>query len=242
MVKQNQLIEEYYEEDDDDLEFVPPLYYESDERLVLIAVLMLLEQRYRLLKSMTPEDILDEIDDVMNSFKDELIDTATVKVDNAAWDAHLKELIEWNIPVMGYVEQDTSMYQVMVDSLTGLVNRLRDDLKSKARFFTEAMSKDDFDVKPNFRRAFQSLVDGVGNNLIYVKEKNHRKVLKFIYGEDKLYKWYHMNDEKVCDWCIAQGNEAPRRIDDWEYDHPHGRCILEPIDDTYSAEYYALLT
>lgn len=242
MVKQTQTIDEYYEDDDDELMFVPPLYYESDERLVLIAVLMLLEQRYRLLKSMTPEDILDEIDDVMNSFKDELIDTATVKVDNAAWDAHLKELIEWNIPVMGYVEQDTSMYQVMEDSLTGLVNRLRDDLKSKARFFTEAMSKDDFDVKPNFRRAFQSLVDGVGNNLIYAKEKNHRKVLKFIYGEDKLYKWYHMNDEKVCDWCIAQGNEPPRRIDDWEYDHPHGRCILEPIDDTYSAEYYALLT
>lgn len=241
MVKQLQTIDEYYEDEDDDLTFAPPSYFESDERLVLIAVLMLLEQRYRLLSSMTPQDIVDEIDEIMDSFQTELLTTAEAKVDSAVWDSLLKELIEWNIPIMGYVEQDTSMYPIMVMSLTGLVNQLRDELKVKAQFFNDNMSKGDFIIIPNFKRAVQKIIDGVGNNLIYAKEKSHRRVLKFVYGDDALFKWYHMNDEKVCDWCIAQGREPPRRIDDWELDHPHGRCILEPVENIYSADYYALL-
>lgn len=241
MVKQLQTIDEYYEDEDDDLTFAPPSYFESDERLVLIAVLMLLEQRYRLLSSMTPQDIVDEIDEIMNSFQSELLTTAEAKVDSAVWDSLLKELIEWNIPIMGYVEQDTSMYPIMMMSLTGLVNQLRDELKVKAQFFNDNMSKGDFSIIPNFKRAVQKIIDGVGNNLIYAKEKSHRRVLKFVYGDDALFKWYHMNDEKVCDWCIAQGREPPRRIDDWELDHPHGRCILEPVENIYSADYYALL-
>ncbi len=241
MVKQLQTIDEYYGDEDDDLTFAPPSYFESDERLVLIAVLMLLEQRYRLLSSMTPQDIVDEIDEIMDSFQSELLTTAEAKVDSAAWDSLLKELIEWNIPIMGYVEQDTSMYPIMVMSLTGLVNQLRDELKVKAQFFNDNMSKGDFSIIPNFKRAVQKIIDGVGNNLIYAKEKSHRRVLKFVYGDDALFKWYHMNDEKVCDWCIAQGREPPRRIDDWELDHPHGRCILEPVENIYSADYYALL-
>jgi len=241
MVKQLQTIDEYYEDEDDDLTFAPPSYFESDERLVLIAVLMLLEQRYRLLSSMTPQDIVDEIDEIMDSFQSELLTTAEAKVDSAVWDSLLKELIEWNIPIMGYVEQDTSMYPIMIMSLTGLVNQLRDELKVKAQFFNDNMSKGDFSIIPNFKRAVQKIIDGVGNNLIYAKEKSHRRVLKFVYGDDALFKWYHMNDEKVCDWCIAQGREPPRRIDDWELDHPHGRCILEPVENIYSADYYALL-
>lgn len=241
MVKQLQTIDEYYEDEDDDLTFAPPSYFESDERLVLIAVLMLLEQRYRLLSSMTPQDIVDEIDEIMDSFQSELLTTAEAKVDSAVWDSLLKELIEWNIPIMGYVEQDTSMYPIMMMSLTGLVNQLRDELKVKAQFFNDNMSKGDFSIIPNFKRAVQKIIDGVGNNLIYAKEKSHRRVLKFVYGDDALFKWYHMNDEKVCDWCIAQGKEPPRRIDDWELDHPHGRCILEPVENIYSADYYALL-
>lgn len=242
MVKQVQLIDEYYEdEDDDELLFLPPDYYTSDERLVLIAVLMLLEQRYRLLKSMTPEDIAGEVEGIMDSFLTELNDTARSKVDSAVWDSLLAELIEWNIPIIGYVEQDTSMYPIMMASLAGLVTQLKYELLSKSLHFADNMSKDDFDITPNFKRAKQRLIDAVGNNLIYSKEKSHRRVLKFVYGDDMLYKWYHMNDEKVCDWCIAQGKEAPRRIDDWELDHPHGRCILEPVDNIYSADYYALL-
>lgn len=241
MVKKNQTIEEYYDEDDDELSFIPPNYFESDEKLVLIACLLLLEQRYRLLESMSPSEVVDEIDSIMDSLESELIETARTKVDDAVFNSLREELIDYNIPIFGYVEVDESMYQIMADSIKGLVNQLRDDLKVKSQFFEDNMSNTDFDIAPNFRRAIQRVVDGVGNNLIYSKEKTHRKVLKFVYGESTLYKWYHMNDSRVCDWCIAQGKEAPRRIDDWELDHPRGRCILEPIDTTYSNDYYSLL-
>lgn len=200
MVKRVQFIDEYYDdEDDDELLFAPPPYFDYDEQLVLIAVLMLLEQRYRLLKSMTPDDIMVEIDGIMDSLESELLSTATLKVDDAVFDALLKELNEWGIPVYGVVSQDTSMIQIMENSIRGLVSQLRDDLKVKSQFFAENMSKDTFDIGPNFRRAIQRVNDAVGNNLIYSKEKTHRKVLKFVYGEDMLYKWYHMNDGKVCD-------------------------------------------
>ena len=45
--------------------FTAPTYFETDEQLVLIACLMLLEQRYRLLQSMTLQDIVDEIEEIM---------------------------------------------------------------------------------------------------------------------------------------------------------------------------------
>ena len=244
MVKQVQLIDEYYEDDDEDDKFtlfVPPSYFEYDEQLVLIACLMLLEQRYRLLLSMTPESIVDEIDDIMDSLESELIDTARVKVDNTVWDSFLKELIRFNIPVFGYVEQDTSMYKIMETSLKGTIYQLKYDLKSKSMFFDENRSNTEFDITSNFERAVKGVVDAVGNNLLYSKEKSSRNILKFVYGKDKLYKWYHMNDSRVCDWCIRQGEKPPQRLDDWELDHPKGRCILEPVDNEYSPEYYLLL-
>lgn len=241
MVKQLQTIEEYYDDDEEYALFIPPDYYDYDERLVLIACLMLLEQRYRLLLSMTPNEISDEVEGIMDSLESELITTAKTKVDDAVGEAHLNELMESNIPVSGYVEQDTSMYSAMESSLKSAINQLKYDLLSKSLFFTDNMSNSDFSIEKNFKRAYQNVVDAVGNNLLYSKEKSHRNVLKFKYGEDKLYKWYHMNDSKVCDWCIMQGNKPPQRIDDWELDHPHGRCTLEPIDPSFSDEYYLLL-
>lgn len=241
MVKKNQTIEEYYDEDDDELSFIPPNYFESDEKLVLIACLLLLEQRYRLLESMTPSEVMDEIDEIMDSLEDELRKTAKTKVDDAVFNSLREELIDYSIPIFGYVEVDESMYPIMDSSITSLVNQLRDDLKTKSMFFDENMSNSDFDITPNFRRAIQRVVDGVGNNMVYSKEKTHRNVMKFVYGEDKLWRWLSAHLSTTCEWCLLQEKEAPRRIDEWELDHPHGHCVLDVVDPTYSPEYYSLL-
>ena len=241
MVKKNQSIEEYYDEDDDELSFIPPSYFESDEKLVLIACLLLLEQRYRLLESMTPSEVMDEIDEIMDSLEDELKKTAQTKVDDAVFNSLREELIDYSIPIFGYVDVDESMYPIMLTSITGLVNQLRDDIKAKSMFFDDNMSNSDFDITPNFRRAIQRVVDGVGNNMVYAKEKTHRNVMKFVYGEDKLWRWLSAHLPNTCEWCLMQEKEAPRRIDEWELDHPHGHCELDVVDPTYSPEYYALL-
>lgn len=245
MVAQIQYIDEYYHTDDEDDDdalgiFYAPTYYETEEQLVIIACLLLLQQRYMLLKSMTPQQIVDEIEEIMSSLETELISTATDKVIGHTQDYLNRVLVDYAIP-LGYIDIDTSMIDIMNDSLTGMINSLRDELMVKGKFFRDNMSKDDFDVLPNFKRAVKKVIDAVGINTIYSKEKSNRKVLEFVYGEDKLYRWLTANDDKVCEWCRIQEKLPPRTLKEMPLDHPHGRCEKEPIDPTYSNEYYLML-
>ena len=243
MVKQVQQIEEYYESDDDDplSVFLAPTYYDTDEQLVLIACLLLLQQRYMLLQSMTLSNIIDEIDEIMDNLQSELGETAYEK-SYAHVENYFNELLDdYSIPRGRYVEIDTSMLDIMVDSVDGLVNQLRDEIKVKSKFFKDNLSKDNFNILPNFKRAVQKLNDAVGNNLIYSKEKSKRNVYDFVYGSDKLYKWLTANDDRVCAWCRMQESLPPRTLREMPLDHPHGRCEPEPIDYTYSDDYYLLL-
>lgn len=244
MVNQIQTTDEYYElsnNDDDPLSvFSAPTYYTTDEQLVLIACLMLLEQRYRLLQSMTLQDIVDEIDDIMASFETELVDTASIRATNHIGDYFNDLLNEYSIPD-GYVEMDTSMVDLMVVSLRNMVNQLNGEIKVKSMYFLDNMSKDTFDLMPNFKRAVQKLNDGVGSNLIWGKDKSKNNVYEFVYGKDKLYRWLTANDDKVCAWCRMQESLPPRTLREMPLDHIHGRCEKEPIDYTYSDEYYLML-
>lgn len=238
------MIDEYYhnEEDDDDplAIFYAPTRFETDEQLVLVACLLLLQQRYMVMKSMTPQQIVDEIEDIMSSLETELIATATQKVTSHTQDYLNRILVDYAIP-LGYIDIDTSMIEIMSDSLTGMVNQLNDELKVKSKFFSDNMSKDDFDILPNFRRAVKKVIDAVGINTIYSKKKSKRKVKEFVYGKDKLYRWVTANDDKVCEWCRIQERLPPRTLSEMPLDHPWGRCEEEPIDYTYSNEYYIML-
>ena len=244
MVKQIQEIEEYYESDEDDdplAIFTSPTYYDTDEQLVIIACLLLLQQRYMLIQSMTLSNIIDEIDEIMDSLYEELSETAYDKSYRHIEEYFNQLLDDYTIPRGMYVDVDTSMLDIMDDSLNGLVNQLRDELRVKTKFFKDNLSKDNFNILPNFKRAVQKLCDAVGNNLIYGKEKSKRNVYDFVYGEDKLYKWLTANDDKVCAWCRMQESLPPRTLREIPLDHPKGRCQLEPIDYTYSNDYYLML-
>ena len=242
MVKQIQEIDEYYhvdDEDDSDL-FLAPTYYSVDEQIVIVACLMLLEQRYRVLKSMTPQRVVDEVEDIIDSLNVELTSTALDKIDSTVYSFFDKLMSDYNVPDK-YVAQDTSMYAIVDESITTLCNQLKGELKQKALFFKDNLSNNDFNVLPNFKRAVQKVIDAVGNNLIYSKEKSKRNVYDFVYGSDKLYYWLTANDDKVCDWCRVQESLPPRRLSEIPLDHPRGRCELEPVDYTYSDEYYVML-
>lgn len=242
MVKRLQTIDEYYDEDDDELLFYPPSNKDDDEQLVILACLLILERFFKDIQSMTPETIVDEIDEKIDSLESELKETARARVGSAVWDEFRTELIEWRIPVFGYIEQNTDMYDVMDSSITALVNQLRDDIKSKAEFFIVGMSKDDFDIKVNFRRAIKRINDTVGNNLQYSKELSHREILKFVYGKDALYKWYSAHLPTTCAWCLMQEAMPPRPLDEMPFDHPNGHCEKDVVDGTtYSDEYYMIL-
>jgi len=244
MVKQIQTIDEYYDpyEDDDDplLIFSAPDYYDSDEQLVLIACLMLLEQRYRIMQSMTPQRVLDEIDNIAKSLKKELKATAINRIHSCVYDYFSAKLLEFGIPQSGYVDQDTSMDDIIKQSIDNLVNQLRDELKVKGMFFDENMSEGDFDILPNFKRAVNKLIDAVGVNLIYSKEKSLRNIEEFVYDEDVLWLWVTKMDSRVCEWCREQESLPPRPLNDLPLDHPRGRCTKVPLWTAYNTKYTRL--
>lgn len=243
MVKQIQLNDEFYEPSDDDdplIVFSAPSQFDTDEQLVLIACLMILEQRYRLLQSMSPSQIVDELEEIMDNLLSDL--------DNMAYtqsEAHIRSYFEsllddYSIP-MGYVDMDYSMLELLEDGIDNLVSQLHGELKVKSKYFRDNMTKDSFDVLPNFKRAVRKLIDTVGSNLIHGKEKSKRNVYEFVFGEDKLYRWLTANDDRVCSWCLAQQSLPPRTLEEIPLDHMWGRCELEPIDYTYSGDYYLML-
>lgn len=242
MVAQIQKIEEYYQsEDDDDSDlFYAPTRFEVDEQLVIVACLMLLEQRYRVLKSMTPQRIVDEVEDIIDSLNVEMSSTAIDKIDRTTFEYFDKLMEDYNIPSR-YVSQDTSMYPIVEQSIDTLCNQLKGELKQKSMFFIDNLTKDTFNILPNFKRAVQKTIDAVGGNLIYSKEKSKRNVEEFVYGEDKLYYWLTANDDKVCDWCRMQESLPPRTLREMPLDHWNGRCEHEPVDYTYSNEYMIML-
>ena len=242
MVAQIQKIEEYYQsdEDDDDDIFYAPTRFEVDEQLVIVACLMLLEQRYRVLKSMTPQRIVDEIDEMVDAPNIELTDTALNKIDATVKTYFDKLMADYSIPPK-YVEQDTSMYDIIDESITTLCNQLKGEIKQKSMFFIDNLTKDTFNILPNFKRAVQKVIDTVGGNLIYSKEKSKRNVEEFVYGSDKLYYWLTANDDKVCGWCRMQESLPPRTLREMPLDHWNGRCEHEPVDYTYSNEYMLML-
>lgn len=242
MVKQIQDIDEYYHSDEDDDEhlFYAPTYFDIDEQLVIVACLMLLEQRYRIIQSMTPQRIVDEIEDIIDSLNVELSNTALAQMEDTTNRYFMNILNDYGIPT-GYVAQDTSMLPITDESITTLCNQLKGELKQKAMFFKDNLSKDDFNILPNFKRAIQKVVDAVGYNLIYSKEKSKRNIEKFVYGSDKLYYWLTANDDKVCAWCRMQESLPPRTLDEIPLDHPNGRCEHYPVDYEYSNEYKLLL-
>lgn len=243
MVKEIQTADEYYDpyDDEDPLSiFVAPTYFDNDEQLVIIACLMLLEQRYRLMQSMTPQKVLDEIDDIAKSLKKELKSTAIKRIHDNVYDDFSAKLLEYRIPQSGYVEQDTSMDELVKDSIDNLVNQLRDELKVKAKFFIDNMTGDDFNILANFKRAVRKTIDAVGNNLIYSKEKSTRNIYDFVYDEDVLWLWVTRMDSKVCEWCREQEQLPPRPLKDIPLDHPKGRCRIAPLWTAYSDQYIEL--
>lgn len=244
MVKQIQEIEEYYHSDEDDDDpyalFSAPTYYEIDEQLVIVACLMLLEQRYRVMQSMTPQEIVDEIEDIIDSLNVELTSTAIDKIDSTVKTFFDEIMANYSIPSR-YVSQDTSMYPIVEESINNMCNQLKGELKLKSMFFIDNMTKDDFNILPNFKRAIRKVIDAVGGNLIYSKEKSKRKVEEFVYGEDKLYYWITANDDRVCAWCRMQESLPPRTLREMPLDHWNGRCEHEPVDYMFSNQYLMML-
>ena len=195
-----------------------------------------------MLKSMTPSQVVDEVEELIDAMNSELTATAVSQIDTANRRFFEEFMSKYAVPLgKGYVSRDTSMYDIVEQSLNTMTDMLKGELKQKAMFFDDNLTKDTFSVLPNFKRAVRRTIDTVGGNLIFSKEKSKRNVEEFVYCKDKLYYWLTANDPKVCSWCRMQESLPPRTLREMPLDHWNGRCEHEPVDYTYSDEYMLML-
>ena len=233
-------IEELYESSTEYLSFMPSSGYDSDEQIVILACLNLLEEYYELYQSLTPEEILNRVDDDIELLTNELSTTAISNISSEVALGFIEELNSYSIPE-DYMTPDSVVDEVVILGLIAGMNQLRDDLKAKATYYIQYRLSTVFNIDPNFKRAINKISDVVGNNLFVAKEAGHRQISRFVYGNETLYRWRCVMDARTCTVCRALSREAPKPLDEWPYDHPHGRCTLEPVNPTYSEDYLLLL-
>lgn len=239
MVQTVQTTDEYYSTDGLPVDFSANSSYDDDEQFVILMCLALLKKYYELYHNQSPEEVLKRITKDMESFNKDLSDDARKYVQKAVDEYFEGKLNEHNIP-SSVVAPDYNN-TVIIAGITALVNQLHDDLKAKAIFYKNNLVGSSFDVKPNFERAVKRINDIVGTGLIHAKEKSNRNISKFMYGDNALYRWVCKLDAKTCSWCRSQARSTPRKIDEWELDHPFGRCVLVPVSDELSEDYKLLI-
>ena len=239
MTQLTQSTDEYYLQDYTPPDFTANQSYDTDEQFVILMCLALLEAYYELYNNQSPSEILKTITDDMDSFKEELSSEGIRYIQEAVDKVFEEELEEYNIPSSTITPDYNNL--VISAGINALVNQLRDDLKAKAIYYANNLANTPFDVKPNFERAIKRINDVIGTGLIHAKEKSHREVSKFVYGEDALYRWVCVMDAKTCAWCRSQARSEPRKIDEWELDHPFGRCSLVPVTEEFSDDYKLLV-
>lgn len=239
MVQTNQTTDEYYLTDYTPPDFTANSSYGSDEQFAILMCLALLEYYYENYNNQSPDEILKTITEDMDSLKESLSSEGMKYVEDAVDTVFNKELEDYQIPENTISPEYN--YLVIVAGIDALVNQLRDDLKAKAIYYANNLSNSPFNVKPNFERAIKRINDVVGTGLINAKELSHRNVSKFVYGSDALFYWVCKNDAKTCSWCRSQARSDPRPIDEWELDHPYGRCTLKPVNEEFSDDYKLLV-
>lgn len=239
MVQTNQTTDEYYLTDYTPPDFTANSSYDSDEQFAILMCLALLEYYYENYNNQSPDEILKTITEDMDSLKESLSSEGMKYVEDAVNTVFNKELEDYQIPENTISPEYN--YLVIVAGIDALVNQLRDDLKAKAIYYANNLSNSPFNVKPNFERAIKRINDVVGTGLINAKELSHRNVSKFVYGSDALFYWVCKNDAKTCSWCRSQARSDPRPIDEWELDHPYGRCTLKPVNEEFSDDYKLLV-
>lgn len=239
MVQEIQSTDEFYLDDYLPLDFAPNDAYDSDEQFVILMCLLLLKEYYDEYSKTPLEDLINTIEKDMEELNTKLSTEGMDYIKQAVDKTFSSELDSYKIPENTISPNYNEL--VILAGFQALVNQLRDDLKAKALYYAENLGKTPFDLKPNFRRAIKRINDVVGTGLVNAKEKSHREVSKFVYGENALFYWVCKMDAKTCAWCRSQARSEPRPIDEWELDHPYGRCTLKPVKEEFSSDYKLLV-
>ncbi|WP_409200642.1 hypothetical protein [Methanobrevibacter sp. DSM 116169] len=211
----------------------------SDEEEAVSVFLMYLYQLYEEYNVSSPSQILNEFQEAVDKLIMELVGLTEDQIDNYILNDFRYELDEYGIPydVLSYDSSDDK--ELIEESLIAALITLNNDITVKAMHYVKNMSNfmDSFNINGSFKQAITKINNLVAFNIMNAKEKSHREVLKFVYGDDELYYWDAVMDMRTCRWCIDMSKSEPMTIDKFPLDHPHGRCSLVPVNGDFSDRY-----
>lgn len=225
-------------------DFTPKNGLSDDEVAAVLAVLSNLYQFYMKYSTASPEYVVDNIENDANELYETLSYSALEVITTYFNESFNKDMDKFYIP-NDYLSFDLDEdIDIVLATIVATVNQLRDNALSKAKHYIVNMKnfQETFNLNSNFKEAVTKINNLVSFNLMNAKEKGHREVMKFVYGEEMLYAWKTAGDMRVCGWCIDLSKSEPKTIDKFPLDHPHGRCWLEPVNQNYTEEYRRLLS
>lgn len=128
---------------------------------------------------------------------------------------------------------------VIIKSIKNITRRLRDEIDETIQVVEDTAYE--FNISRKLKDAIKKTKGAVEYGSRIGGEKSRRDVDGFVYGGNVPFKWVTCGDSRVCEWCLMQERLPPKPLKDWEFDHPYGRCTLEPANDETTEAFNELL-
>lgn len=211
-----------------DPDFDYPNNVDDKEELFYASMfLILLAGLYTQYKGKSPEYILKHVDkDTEQLFKD--LEGKVDKLDDVFTNTTHKTLIDAGIPAENLPKariKNTIKFGKLEQKSTirGIVDELRNGLKSKAYFYKNRGLTELYNIKSNFNQASKRLKTTVESGFRTTIEKAKREAQSFLYGDPMAY-WTTMKDNRVCPYCQALERDSPMKLSQMPYCPLHNRC------------------
>jgi hypothetical protein len=194
--------------------------------------LVLLAGLYTQYKDKSPDYILKHVDkDTEQLFKD--LEGKVDKLDDVFTNTTHKTLIDAGIPAENLPKariKNTIKFGKLEQKSTirGIVDELRNGLKSKAYFYKNRGITELYNIKSNFNQASKRLKNTVESGFRTTIEKAKREAQIFLYGDPLAY-WVTMHDDRVCPYCQALERDSPMKLSQMPYSPLHNHCRCEVV-------------
>lgn len=212
----------------------PIIDEEKDKEELLFALMFLipLAGLYADYKDKTPEYVIRNVKkDTEQLHKD--LDKKVDKLDELWKNQTNKTLLDAGIPKenLGKAKIKYNIKDGVLEqrsTVKGIVDELRNGLKSKAHFYLNRGINKLYNVKSNFSQASKRLKWQVESGFRHTVQKAKRAVQVFLYNDPLAY-WVTKQDNRVCPYCRALERDSPMKLSKMPFCPLHNRCRCDII-------------
>lgn len=210
-----------------------------------LAMLMLLEDFTKKYNSKGYNYIEKHFDEDLNKLQDKLLQVNEKQFNKYEEATVREELLKQNIPQKNHkkvnLKYNIKTTKTVADqTIKNIITNLRNEVKLNLLVVKDRNDEEALNLAPKLRDAIKRIKNTVSYATNVSTQRIQRSILHFKYGDEMLYKWVSAHLSTTCGWCLHQETLPPRREEDWELDHPHGKCWLVPMTNFLSAPYQEL--